>query len=293
MPKSLATAALLAVSSLTLPAFSQALPQTLPESPRQPTTGPGANLVSSSVPFVAPLPDAAIPAASLPDAPQASTTAGSPQSSSPTQPAALQPPPVGEPKQTTRILGIIPNFRSVSAGTILPPQAVKEKFKTGLADSFDYSAFVFVGIQAGIAQGTDSYPVFHQGAAGFARYYWHTFADQADENLMAESIFPAALHEDSRYYTLEHGGFVKRSVYALSRAVITRTDSGGETLNVAEIGGAGSAAAISSLYYPSQYLTWTKVGQRWLTNVILDTATLYVKEFWPDVNSALSHKRGD
>lgn len=170
---------------------------------------------------------------------------------------------------------------------------MKEKFKTGLADSFDYSAFVFVGIQAGIAQATNSYPAFHQGAAGYARYYWHTFADQTDDNLMVESIFPAALHEDSRYYTLGHGGFLKRSAYALSRAVITRTDSGSATFNFAEIGGAGSAAAISAAYYPAQYRTWTKVGQRWLTNVILDTATLYVKEFWPDVNSALSRKKPD
>ncbi len=175
----------------------------------------------------------------------------------------------------------------------LPPQTVMDKFKTGLADSFDYSAFVFVGIQAGIAQGTDSYPDFHQGAAGYARYYWHTFADQTDENLIVESILPSALHEDSRYYTLGHGGFLKRSGYAISRALITRNDAGGETANVAEVLGAGSSAAISSLYYPTQYRTWTKVGQRWLTNVVLDTATLYVKEFWPDVNSALSHKKGD
>ena len=227
---------------------------------------------------------------SLPDAPGYSAAADQQGGFPAGQAGAGQAP---EPKQTSRILGIIPNFRSVSAGTKLPPQTVKEKFKTGLEDSFDYSAVIFVGIQAGIAQASDSYPAFHQGAAGYARYYWHTFADQADENLMVESIFPSALHEDSRYYTLGHGGFLKRSGYALSRAVITRTDSGGETVNISEIGGAGAAAAISSGYYPTQYRTWTKVGQRWLTNVILDSATLYVKEFWPDVNARLSHGKAD
>ena len=192
------------------------------------------------------------------------------------------------PQQTKRILGIIPNFRSVSAGVTLPPQTPKEKFMTGLSDSFDYSAFIFVGIQAGIAQATDSYPAFHQGAAGYARYYWHTFADQADENLLVESILPTVLHEDSRYYTLGHGGFLKRSVYAASRVAITRKDSGGETVNVSEIVGAGASAGISSAYYPGQYYTWTKTGQRWLTNIILDGATLYVKEFWPDINKKFS-----
>ena len=273
MPKSLALAALLTLQALTLPALTQT----------QPAADPRTTLVSSSVVSDEP----------LPDAPGEPSSAGPQQASSPTQPPALQTPQAGDPKQTSRILGIIPNFRSVSAGVILPPQTVKEKFKTGIADSFYYSAFIFVGIQAGIAQATASYPEFHQGAAGYARYYWHTFADQADENLMVESIFPAALHEDSRYYTLGHGGFVKRSGYALSRALITRTDSGGETFNVAEIGGAAASAAISSTYYPAQYRTWTKVGQRWLTNVILDSATLYVKEFWPDVNNAFSHKKQD
>ena len=234
---------------------------------------------------------AAVPAVeSLPDAPGVSTSAEVQQPGGAAGPSGQG---GDDGKQTSRILGIIPNFRSVSAGAVLPPQTVKDKFKTGMSDSFDYSAFLFVGIQAGIAQVTKSYPAFHQGAPGYARYYWHTFADQADENLLVESVIPAALREDSRYYTLGHGGFVKRSGYALSRALITRTDSGGETANVAEVLGAGSAAAISAAYYPGQYRTWTKVGQRWLTNVILDGAQFYVKEFWPDINSALTHKKGD
>ncbi len=194
-------------------------------------------------------------------------------------------------EQTKRILGFIPNFRSVSADVILPPQTAKDKFKVGLQDTFDYSNFIFVGAQAGLSQATNSYPAFHQGARGYGRYYWHTFADQSDENLWVESILPAAFHEDSRYYTLGHGGFIKRTAYALSRVIITRTDSGTETFNASEIIGAGGAAGISSAYYPSQYCTWTKTGQRWLTNVVLDGGSFVVREFWPDVRSAFRHHR--
>lgn len=232
----------------------------------------------------------ALETASLPDAPEANVD-GSGQTSSSSSPPGPAEQPLSAGKQTKRILGIMPNFRAVDADAKLPPQSVREKFKTGLQDSFDYSSFIFVGIQAGISQGTKSYPAFHQGAAGFGRYYWHTFADQADENLWAESILPAVLHEDSRYYTLGHGRILKRAQYAVSRALITRTDSGGETFNAAEIVGAGAAAAISSAYYPSQYRTWTKTGQRWLTSVILDTATFAAKEFWPDINS-IFHGKG-
>jgi hypothetical protein len=195
-----------------------------------------------------------------------------------------------EGQQTKRILWILPNFRAVSAGVKLPPQSVKEKFKTGALDSFDYSSFIFAGLQAGLSQATDAYPAFRQGAAGYGRYYWHTFADQTDENLWVEGIVPTVFRQDTRYYTLGHGGFIKRGFYAVTRTVITRTDSGKETFNVSEILGAGAAAGISSAYYPTQYRTWTKVGQRWLTNVLLDFGTFAAKEFWPDVNSAIFHQ---
>jgi hypothetical protein len=228
------------------------------------------------------LPEAPTPSAA-PDGQQSSSLSGSSSAAS----GALLP---GEGQQTKRILWIVPNFRAVNAGAKLPPQSVKEKFKTGALDSFDYSSFIFVGIQAGISQASDAYPGFRQGAAGYGRYYWHTFADQTDENLWVEGILPSVLHQDSRYYTLGHGGIIKRGYYAVSRTLITRTDSGRETFNASEILGSGTAAAISSLYYPTQYRTWTKVGQRWLTNALLDFGTFAAKEFWPDVNNAIFHE---
>ena len=231
-------------------------------------------------------------ATTMPDAPTPSSAlaagqSGSPPASSSSTTDAVKP---GQGQQTKRILWIVPNFRAVSAGVKLPPQSVKEKFKTGALDSFDYSSFIFVGIQAGISQATNSYPAFHQGAAGYGRYYWHTFADQTDENLWVEGILPSVLRQDSRYYTLGRGGFIKRGFYAVTRTVVTRTDSGRETFNASEILGAGTAAGISSAYYPTQYRTWTKVGQRWLTNVLLDFGTFAAKEFWPDVNHAIFHE---
>jgi hypothetical protein len=233
----------------------------------------------------------AMAASAIPDAPTPVPVSGGQQdpppsiSSSASATANSQ-----DGQQTKRILWIVPNFRAVSAGAKLPPQSVKEKFKTGALDSFDYSSFIFVGIQAGIAQASNGYPAFRQGAAGYGRYYWHTFADQTDENLWVEGILPSVLHEDSRYYTLGHGGFIRRGFYAVTRTVITRADSGKETFNASEVLGSGAAASISSLYYPTQYRTWTKIGQRWLTNALLDFGTFAAKEFWPDVNHAIFHE---
>ncbi|HYK35389.1 hypothetical protein [Alloacidobacterium sp.] len=228
----------------------------------------------------------------IPDAPDvalAQQTSSQSDSAQKQQPASTD--PTLEGKQTKRILWIVPNFRSVSVDEKLPPQSLKDKFITTTLDSFDYSAFIFAGILAGISQAQNSYPEFHQGAAGYGRYYWHTLADQAVENYNVEFIFPTVFKQDSRYYTLGRGGIIKRTGYSFSRVLITRTDSGNETFNASEIMGAGSASALSSLYYPSRERTWTKIGQHWLTNVGLDGMTFIFKEFWPDINSAIFHQK--
>ena len=101
---------------------------------------------------------------------------------------------------------------------------------------------------------------------------------------MTEAIFPPLPREDPRYYPLGRGGFLKRSRYAISRLLITRTDSGGSILNFSEIIGNGAGAAISNTYYPSRERTWTKTGQKWVAQIGLDGAFNILKEFWPDVN---------
>lgn len=196
-----------------------------------------------------------------------------------------------EGKQTKRILGIIPNFRSVSVDEKLPPETVKDKLKEATQDAFDYSDFIYVGMIAGVGQAENSIPEFHQGAAGYGRYYWHSLADQVDEDYQVEFIFPVLTREDPRYYTLGRGGFFKRTAYSFSRIVVTRTDSGGKSFNFSEVVGAGAASGISDLYYPSPERTWTKTGQRWVLDIGLDGATYIFQEFWPNLNNKFFHQK--
>jgi hypothetical protein len=218
---------------------------------------------------------------SLPDDPSVSRTAV----------GASENPSSDEGRQTKRILGIIPNFRSVSVDEKLPPLSPEQKFKLMLQDSFDYSSFIYVGIVAGVGQAQKSYPEFHQGAAGYGRYYWHSFADNLGGNLMTEAVVPTLTREDPRYYTLGRGGFAHRTVYSVSRLFITRTDSDGRAPNISEIVGNGAAAGVANLYYPSQDRTWTKTGQRWITQIGLDGASNLMKEYWPYLNSKLFHSK--
>jgi hypothetical protein len=190
-------------------------------------------------------------------------------------------------QQTKRILWIVPNYRSVSANTYLPPQSFKEKFWLATQDSFDYSSFIYEGMLAGVAMAGKSEPSFGQGASGYGNYFAHTFADGTIENYMVEAVVPTLTKEDPRYYTLGKGGFFKRTGYAVSRLLVTRKDSGNNTFNISEVVGAGAAAGISNSYYPDQTNVWVKTYQRWLSQMVQDAASNIAKEFWPDINRAL------
>jgi hypothetical protein len=232
------------------------------------------------------------PPAATPDpqAPSASPTDTAPTNAAPTETAPADDPSGGQ--QTKRILGIVPNFQAVSANTNLPPLTLKQKFWLATQGTFDYSSFISVAMQAAIEQATNTYPEFHQGAAGYGRYYWHSFADAGIENYMTGAILPAITHEDPRYYTLYRGGFFRRTGYAISRLWITKSDKGAARFNISEIVGSGVATEISSRYYPrGERQGAGETMERWASQLLNDGVGNVFEEFWPDIHQKLLRGR--
>jgi hypothetical protein len=187
-----------------------------------------------------------------------------------------------EGKQTNRIMGVVPNFAAVSANTQLPPLSTKGKFWLATEDSFDYSSFVWTGILAGQEFGLNNFPEFGQGMAGYGRYYWHTFVDGVSGTYFTEAIVPWITREDPRYYTLGHGGFFRRTAYALTRVILTKTDSESTSFNWSEVGGNALEAGLSNAYYPPEERGLRQTAINW--GAQLESAALnnIAKEFWPD-----------
>jgi hypothetical protein len=236
-------------------------------------------------------PDAAPAPDPVPQAPAAAPQSPNPSGSQKQNSQAQSAPGDAAGRQTKRILGIVPNFRAVSADEKLPPETIKEKFVDATEDSFDYSSIFIPAVIAAYNMRERTTPEFHEGAAGYARYFWHSAVDQTSENYMVEFIFPTFTREDARYYTLGHGGFFKRTGYALSRAVITRSNSGAAVFNVSEVVGAGAASGISNLYYPSASRSVGNTMSEWAEDVGIDAASFWVKEFWPDINRRVFHNK--
>jgi hypothetical protein len=203
-----------------------------------------------------------------------------------TKPAAQNPPP----PQPKRILGVMPNFRAVSAGTIPPPPTPKQAFVIATKNSFDYSSFIFVGITSAFAEWTDAHPQLGQGMPGYGRYYWRGFVDKADGNYWVIFALPSVFHQDERYYALGKGGILKRGIYAASRILITPDYHGHNSFNASELLGRGIAQGISLAYYPSGTRTAGALASKYGWAIGRDVLTNVFREFWPDIAVHVLHR---
>lgn len=193
-------------------------------------------------------------------------------------------------QQPKRILGIMPNYRAVSAGAIPPPPTPKQAFKIATQNSFDYSAFVFVGITSLMAEGTSAHPKLGTGVAGFGRYYWRGYLDKTDGNYMVVFVMPTIFHQDERYYAMSEGNFFKRAAYAASRILITPDYHGHASFNASEVLGRGIAQGISASYYPSSDRTLGSLAVKYGYAMGRDALTNVFREFWPDIATHVLHR---
>jgi hypothetical protein len=237
--------------------------------------------------------------AALPDAPppQGATLGGSSQQDQAQHDQAEQNPPEDAPEKKTplpqpkRILGVMPNYRAVSAGVLPPPPTPHEAFMVATRNSFDYSSFVFVGITSLLAEGTDAHPQLGKGVGGFWAYSWRGYLDKTDGNYWVDFLMPTAFHQDERYFAKGEGGVWKRSVYASTRVLITPNFHGKNGFNTSEILGRGISQAISLSYYPSQTQTASGFAQKYAYALGRDAITNVFRELWPDINAHVLHRR--
>lgn len=215
---------------------------------------------------------------------------------------AAEPPPPGQipnpnPGKTEAgedkyIFGVLPNYRTAEMNAIGHPLTATKKLEIATKDSF---AWPLVGIGAAYAllyQAENSHPEFGQGVEGYAKRFGTSYSDQVIGNFMTEGIFPSILKQDPRYFRMAHGSVGKRTWYAVSRILVTRTDGGRSTINASELLGNAAASAIGLAYYPEDrdvpdYL------QNWGIQLGTDAVSQMLKEFWPDVKHWWRKRRAD
>lgn len=213
-----------------------------------------------------------------------------PPSAPATTNAQGQPVPLSK-QQPKRILGLMPNYRAVSAGALPPPPSAKQAFKIATQNTFDYSSFIFVGITSGLAFWTEAHPAIGEnGLPAYGGYYWRGFLDKASGNYMVIWALPTVLHEDERYYAMGEGPFLKRGIYAATRILITPNYHGHNTFNTSEVIGRALSQELSATYYPSADRNVGSLAVKFGWAMGRDALTNVFREYWPDIAVHVLHR---
>lgn len=182
---------------------------------------------------------------------------------------------------STHMFGVLPNYTTVEKGDLASRVTTKQTFQMATLSSFDPYVFPFVGVVSAMN---------HAPGQSYPRRYVTSLADNSIGNFLTTAVMPLAMRQDPRYFESGKGSVPRRLAYAASRSVITRGRSGRTQFNVSEIGGNAIAATLSNLYYRPSERTVTGTLSRWAMQVMWDTLSNEMKEFWPDIRAKL-HRR--
>lgn len=186
-------------------------------------------------------------------------------------------PPPAEPYD----LVVLPNQQA-------PRMTVGNKIVAGLKDSVSPFSIAAWLINAGYEQlltASPNYELTTDGIGGqFGKRLGAAAARDISQEVFGVSVLAPILHEDPRYYKLGRTKpFGRRAVYAATRALITRTDSGHLTVNLQSIGGNLAGAYLTKAYYPAFNSTNSEVLKTFGGSVGGTALGYAVTEFLPNL----------
>ncbi len=147
-------------------------------------------------------------------------------------------------------------------GQIAGPMTVHNKVAAGLKNSVSLFSAAGWFVAAGWEQLTDGSPNYGTDSGAFGQRLGAAAIRGTSNGLFSRCLFASIFHEDPRYYVMGSGHpFLKRLVYAGTRPIITRTDSGHSTPNFALFAGNAAGSALTVTYYPAQNTTFSEVAK--------------------------------
>jgi hypothetical protein len=181
---------------------------------------------------------------------------------------------------------LTPDPLAQSSAAVAAP-SVSEKWHFFVSETATPLMLVPVAPDAIVSQLTRSAPLYGKHfwrRDAFLKRFGATLGDDVSQNFFSDFVLASVFHEDTRY--VRKGRSHKlgpRIGYAISRAVITRTDSGDATFNWANVVGCAMGAGLSNAYYPPVSRTPAVSAVNWGTNVAGSGLSNLLPEIRPDV----------
>jgi hypothetical protein len=128
----------------------------------------------------------------------------------------------------------------------------RDKVIIGLKGTYSPMNFSGIIFAAGYEQLRNGQPNYGTDSGAFGERLGAAGIRGTTQGVFTDSVFAPLLHEDPRYYVQGNQyGIMHRALYALTRPVITRTDSGRRTINGAQLLGYAASTALNNAFYPA------------------------------------------
>jgi len=172
----------------------------------------------------------------------------------------------------------------------LDPTAWQSKLRFHALSAYGPGPLLGAAAYTGLLQEVNFPREWGQGASGYGKRLGSTLAYAGVRNLMSFGL-DTALHQDPRYHPSGESGFWRRTKHAFRGTILTRTDSGGETLATWRIGSAYGATFLANEWYPDRVNT-VKLGlEQGTTQMGFDFLANLASEFWPGVKRKILHHK--
>src|SRR5580658_4560133 len=188
------------------------------------------------------------------------------------------------------LIGLIPVSMPAQdpseSGPALAAPSTAEKWEFFTSETFSPMTPGAGAFNALVSQVTRSAPLYgrHPWPWAYPKRFGASIGDIVSQNFFGDFLLASAFHEDTRYS--RRGSTHRlwpRIGYAITRSVVTQTDSGEAEFNWANVLGTGTSAALSNAYYPPVSRTAGASAINWGTSIAGSGLANLMPEFWPDL----------
>jgi hypothetical protein len=213
-----------------------------------------------------------------PPAKSAPVPQGKADSQEPSNPSSQQP----QNEDQTRLFGLAPSH-NVGYERNAKTLTSRDKFRIFYQNTVDPFPFAAVAFHAAISQADDTHSGYGHGLSGYGKRYGGGLADSTSARFFCVYMFPSLLKQDPRYLRKSGGSVPSRLAYALSRSLITRSDSGETQFNASNILGKFTTSALANAYYPAQNRGLGATASRVGVSIGYQSLGNLGIEFWPEI----------
>jgi len=179
-------------------------------------------------------------------------------------------------------------WKSLPDAPSAQPPTQAEKFRTFVDEARSPLTFGAAGVNAGIMRETELGRLGSGRQASLTELYKGALIQKESGAFFTKYLYPALLKQDPRYHPSNSSSFWGRVMYAASRTVITRNDSGKAALNTSYFLGVLTSVAITTAYRPYWTRSTSATFKTFGSTIGTDVGINILHEFEPGIRQIMN-----